>query len=66
MITRDRTGSMSGKESLYCKSVNENGNCDVWLSDSTNSLACGGGKPGQGYACVLIVYGGNEENNRAE
>jgi len=35
------------------KSVSENICGDVNLNDQTNSLTAGGGKPGQGYPCVL-------------
>lgn len=48
---------MSIKESWYCKAINENQHSEVRLSDSVCSLTAGGGKPGQGYACVLIIYG---------
>jgi len=33
--------------------VHENGDAAVWLSDHTQALTTGGGKPGQGYPCIL-------------
>ena len=44
-------------ESIVVKAVNENEHAEIRLSDCTNALTTGGGKPGQGYACVLIIYG---------
>lgn len=37
-------------------SVNENGSGDVWLSPRTGALTTGGGKPGQGFPCVLYQF----------
>ena len=34
-------------------SINENQQSEVRLSDKSNALSTGGGKPGQGYPCVL-------------
>lgn len=43
------------------KAVWENQQAYVWLSDYSNSVSCGGGKPGQGYVAVLQAVPLSEE-----
>ena len=39
------------------------GNGDTFINDTTHTaLSCGGGEPGQGYPCVLEVYGSDHYN----
>jgi len=40
-------------DNLEPKSVWENQQAYVWLANYSNSVSCGGGKPGQGYVAVL-------------
>ena len=42
-----------GNNTPLVQSVYENQKADVSLSDKTNTLTAGGGKPGQGYAAIL-------------
>ncbi|NLB80217.1 MAG: hypothetical protein GX800_01050 [Clostridiaceae bacterium] len=39
--------------SMICKSVSENQRGNVWLSNHPGNITTGGGKPGQGYPCIL-------------
>lgn len=43
------------------KAVWENQQAYIWLSDYSNSVSCGGGKPGQGYVAVLQVVPTEED-----
>ena len=42
-------------ERFEIKSVHENQQGEVWLTNTFGALSVGGGKPGQGYPCILIV-----------
>lgn len=41
------------EQDITPKAVWENQQAYIWLSDYSNSVSCGGGKPGQGYVAVL-------------
>lgn len=42
---------------IVVKSVTENGDGDVFCSDTASTLTTGGGKPGQGYPCICFEPG---------
>lgn len=51
---------------LDAKSVYENQRGEIYLSEQTNSLTTGGGKPGQGYPMVLFEPKSLKDENWAE
>ena len=46
---------------LSPRAVWENQQAHIWLTSYSNAVACGGGKPGQGYVAVLQAIPSNEE-----
>ena len=60
-VSGDRTVTLrAGAEHNYapvfqpmCAAISENQQAEIRLSNKCNALSTGGGKPGQGYACLL-------------